>query len=314
MGGEMKNKHGKISNMEVTDEMVSNPEMDRKLRESLKEEADRIAEELENNPELQDIKAPDDMYDKIVEKLKEQGIWEEPSQTDVYELLSEKDREALKMGQKMQVKRAKREKCRKKLGRIGRSKASMTVLIIVASLLAVGCGSEASRAYVQRMWSLVSGGELSIKIGGNENNIRSLSAEEEKICKEIKSTLGISPIVWNYAPDSMVLGEYQISEETYSCAIRYKINDKPMTIQMYKNDRIDSKITKFDGEIIRTANIKAIGIDVPIWQLNSWNAGQPYVTQFEFDNGYYVVTGEIDDETFTKLIQSIKFYENDENA
>ena len=148
MGGEMKNKHGKISNMEVTDEMVSNPEMDRKLRESLKEEADKIAEELENNPELQDIKAPDDMYDKIVEKLKEQGIWEEPSQTDVYELLSEKDREALKMGQKMQVKRAKREKCRKKLGRIGRSKASMTVLIIVASLLAVGCGSEASRAYV----------------------------------------------------------------------------------------------------------------------------------------------------------------------
>ena len=66
MGGEMKNKHGKISNMEVTDEMVSNPEMDRKLRESLKEEADKIAEELENNPELQDIKAPDDMYDKIV--------------------------------------------------------------------------------------------------------------------------------------------------------------------------------------------------------------------------------------------------------
>ena len=62
MGGEMKNKHGKISNMEVTDEMVSNPEMDRKLRESLKEEADKIAEELENNPELQDIKAPDDMY------------------------------------------------------------------------------------------------------------------------------------------------------------------------------------------------------------------------------------------------------------
>lgn len=314
MGGEMKNKHGKISNMEVTDEMVSNPEMDRKLRESLKEEADKIAEELENNPELQDIKAPDDMYDKIVEKLKDQGIWEEPSQTDVYELLSEKDREALKMGQKMQVKRAKREKCRKKLGRIGRSKASMTVLVIVASLLAVGCGSEASRAYVQRMWSLVSGGQLSIKIGGNENNIRSLSIEEEKICKEIKNTLGISPIILNYDPESMILEEYQIAEESYSCALLYKINNKPVTVQMSKNNQVDTKITKFDGDVIRTTKITSIDLDVSIWQLHNWKDGKAYVTQFEFNNGYYIITGEIDDENFTEIIRNIKFYGNDENA
>lgn len=314
MGGEMKNKHGKISNMEVTDEMVSNPEMDRKLRESLKEEADKIAEELENNPELQDIKAPDDMYDKIVEKLKEQGIWEEPSQTDVYELLSEKDREALKMGQKMQVKRAKREKCRKKLGRIGRSKASMTVLIIVASLLAVGCGSEASRAYVQRMWSLVSGGELSIKIGGNENNIRSLSAEEERICKEIKSTLGISPIVWNYAPDSMVLENYKIDNEIHACEIFYEINNNPMTVQMYKADQVDSRVTKFDGKVIETTKIIASDLEVQIWQIHNWGERKSFITQFESNGGYYVITGEIDDETFTKLIQSINFYKENPNA
>ncbi len=314
MGGEMKNKHGKISNMEVTDEMVSNPEMDRKLRESLKEEADKIAEELENNPELQDIKAPDDMYDKIVEKLKEQGIWEEPSQTDVYELLSEKDREALKMGQKMQVKRAKREKCRKKLGRIGRSKASMTVLIIVASLLAVGCGSEASRAYVQRMWSLVVDGQLTIGIDGSEDSSRSLTAEEEKIYNKVKESLGLSPAVWTYSPDSMVLENYQIAKETYSCAILYTINDNPMTVQMYKDNPIDSRIAKFDGRIIKTTKIESCNLNVPIWQLSNWEEGKAYVTQFEFANGYYIITGEIDEETFTKIIQSIKFYESNTNA
>lgn len=314
MGGEMKNKHGKISNMEVTDEMVSNPEMDRKLRESLKEEADRIAEELENNPELQDIKAPDDMYDKIVEKLKEQGIWEEPSQTDVYELLSEKDREALKMGQKMQVKRAKREKCRKKLGRIGRSKASMTVLIIVASLLAVGCGSEASRAYVQRMWSLVVDGQLTIGIDSSEDNNRSLTAEEIKIYNKIQEALGIAPPVWTYSPDSMVLEEYEIEEDTYSCVIFYEIDGKPMTVQMYKKNQIDSKITKFDGQIIKRARINAVDLTVSIWQLDSWEEENAYVTQFEFSNGYYVITSEIDDEIFTKLIQNINFYEKGINA
>ena len=311
MGGEMKNKHGKISNMEVTDEMVSNPEMDRKLRESLKEEADKIAEELENNPELQDRKAPDDMYDKIVEKLKDQGIWEEPSQTDVYELLSEKDREALKMGQKMQVKRAKREKCRKKLGRIGRSKASMTVLVIVASLLAVGCGSEASRAYVQRMWSLVVDGQLTIGIDGREDNIRSLTTEEEKIYSQIRENIGMAPIMWTYSPDSMVLEEYKISEKSNTCVILYEINGKPMTVQMNRHGQVDSTVTKFDGEIIKTARIESADLEVTIWQLRNWEKGKSYVTQFEFNNGYYTITGEIDDETFTKMIQSIKFYEKD---
>lgn len=314
MGGEMKNKHGKISNMEVTDEMVSNPEMDRKLRESLKEEADKIAEELENNPELQDIKAPDDMYDKIVEKLKEQGIWEEPSQTDVYELLSEKDREALKMGQKMQVKRAKREKCRKKLGRIGRSKASMTVLIIVASLLAVGCGSEASRAYVQRMWSLVVDGQLTIGIDLEDNNLRSLSVEEEKIYNKIKENLGILPLIWTYSPDTMILEEYKIKNETDSCAIIYEINGRPLTVQMYKKDQADSRVTKFDGRILKTEKIESMNLDVQIWKLNNWEKGTAYVTQFEFNGGYYVITSETNEEIFTKIIRSINFYGNEENA
>lgn len=307
MGGEMKNKHGKISNMEVTDEMVSNPEMDRKLRESLKEEADKIAEELENNPELQDIKAPDDMYDKIVEKLKEQGIWEEPSQTDVYELLSEKDREALKMGQKMQVKRAKREKCRKKLGRIGRSKASMTVLIIVASLLAVGCGSEASRAYVQRMWSLVLDGQLTIGIDGSGDNMRTISEEEIELNRKTIEILKIQPIEWEYFPNDVSLEQYQFDERTHSCKIVYDLGNAMMIVQMYKDENANSRVIKFDGQTIGKTVIQSNNIEVPIWKLSNWKDGEAYATQFEYNNSYYSITAEICEEEFTKIIQNIKF-------
>ena len=190
----------------------------------------------------------------------------------------------------------------------------MTVLIIVASLLAVGCGSEASRAYVQRMWSLVSGGELSIKIGGNETNIRSASVEEEKMYNNIQEKLGIVPIDWTYDPDSMVLEEYKIEESTHSCIIFYTINNQPITVQIYKNVYEDSKVSKYDGRIIKTTRIEAVDLDVPIWKLNSWEEHIAYVTQFEFENGFYIITGEMDDETFTKIIQSIKFCRNDSNA
>lgn len=190
----------------------------------------------------------------------------------------------------------------------------MTVLIIVASLLAVGCGSEASRAYVQRMLSLISGGEVSITISGNVNNIRIISTEEKKIYRKIEENLGVSPLVWTYVPDSMVLEDYKIAEETHSCTILYKINNKPMTVQMYNNAQEDSKVAKFDGEVINEVRIETADIEASIWQLNSWKDNKAYVTQFEFDDGYYIITGELDDEIFTKIIKSIKFYNDGVNA
>lgn len=52
-------------------------ETDRFLRESVKEEADELEKRLNSDPSLIGVGASDDLFDAIVGKLKEQGLWEE---------------------------------------------------------------------------------------------------------------------------------------------------------------------------------------------------------------------------------------------
>ena len=84
-GQKDKREKNKISPFDITDEMLEDPELDAFLKESLKQEADEIEAELEEDVSLRGIGASDDMFDAIVEELKEQGIWEEESASEKVE-------------------------------------------------------------------------------------------------------------------------------------------------------------------------------------------------------------------------------------
>jgi hypothetical protein len=60
------------------DKTPTDDEIDHILSDSMNEGADQYEEEmLRRNPKLKDVHAPDDLYASIVQKLKEQGAWEE---------------------------------------------------------------------------------------------------------------------------------------------------------------------------------------------------------------------------------------------
>lgn len=70
----------KITSFEITEEMLSDSEFDLFLKESLIREADKIEQELNNDENLRGVGASDDLFQSIVDKLKEQGVWEEEEQ------------------------------------------------------------------------------------------------------------------------------------------------------------------------------------------------------------------------------------------
>ena len=73
-------KGDKISPIRIDQEVLDDPRMDEFIRESLKKEADELEAELNSDPSLEGIKAPDDMFEKLVAKLKEEGVWEEEAE------------------------------------------------------------------------------------------------------------------------------------------------------------------------------------------------------------------------------------------
>lgn len=62
-------------------EELEDAAMDRFLRQSIMEDADRIERELNEDPKLIGIGASDDLFGKIVEELKAKGIWEGDKET-----------------------------------------------------------------------------------------------------------------------------------------------------------------------------------------------------------------------------------------
>lgn len=87
------------------------------LREGLLKDADAFEKEINKNPDLADIEAPEDMFENIVAELKKNGIWEEGDEEKVteeiemkpaelskaerYVLLTEDEVDAIRIGQRV---------------------------------------------------------------------------------------------------------------------------------------------------------------------------------------------------------------------
>ena len=215
MGKETKEK-GKHSGKKITQfpmqldvqEELEDAAMDRFLRQSIMEDADRIERELNEDPKLIGIGASDDLFGKIVEELKTKGIWEDEKETKVdekpepaqeeqqkpaiYDMLSEADREALAFGYQMQKKEQERKEKRKKRNRrLKHVSAAVVALVFVGG---IGLSTEASRRWIFTVRDVVLG-NLSVGLKSDfvedEADIRSLSNEEEMAIEDIKKRIAV---------------------------------------------------------------------------------------------------------------------------
>lgn len=87
-GKKKKGSSGKITKFpgwdaDVALDQMTDENIDDFLRECLKDEADELETQLNHDPAMIGVGASDDMYQKIVEELKKQGIWEEDEAEEV---------------------------------------------------------------------------------------------------------------------------------------------------------------------------------------------------------------------------------------
>lgn len=87
-GKKKKGSSGKITKFpgwdaDVALDQMTDENIDDFLRECLKDEADELETQLNHDPAMIGVGASDDMYQKIVEELKKQGVWEEDETEEV---------------------------------------------------------------------------------------------------------------------------------------------------------------------------------------------------------------------------------------
>ena len=262
--------------------------------------------------ELKTIESPkiDQIARESKETKSEKKVLSEQENVNAYKGLSEEDQKALELGRQLLNQKAEEaEKNRKRSKKWkARTKRMAAVAAVLVCVFGVSVRSEAGRAYFMKMWNFVSGNELSIKINktGTGDVIRSLSEDEERMNQEIEEKLGIAPIRMLYIPENMKFQSYKLNEEGHDCIVFYTVNDSILNIRMYKEDDTRSMVQKLDGEPQEDVLIKSKNMEVPVWELANEEGEKSYVTQFEFEEGYYFITAMMNQKEFTKILQNIE--------
>lgn len=268
---------------------------------SMKEPYEEYEKELNENPETKDLKPSDELFDKIVNSLKEQNEWEKSGESDtfnVYNMLSEEDREALELGKKIK-KINKRTIIMKRVA---------IVACVVLCVFGVSMTSGANRQYVVSVWnSIVGNSQLRIKINvedETDESIRNISLDEAM--NKIREQLGIEPIEMAYQPTNMEFTNYRIEKEDNKAILFYDYKNTVFAIYMQKKDSKSKYVQEFDGVVVDEISTRLSDKKIKIWKIV--DTDENYAAQLDGSDAYYIIRGNIEQEELVKIIENLTFF------
>ncbi|HIR13455.1 MAG TPA: DUF4367 domain-containing protein [Candidatus Choladousia intestinavium] len=336
-------KGDKISPIRIDQEVLDDPRMDEFIRESLKKEADELEAELNSDPSLEGIKAPDDMFEKLVAKLKEEGVWEEEAEEPeekesrqtvqqdsqengdskevskenvsdegtleqdlekLYSMLPKEDQEALKLGRAVSEKKKRRSvKRKKRLKILKRAGVAAAMLVLV---FGISMTSDANRKLVMQVWDGVAerfGVKLEVDYI-DDGIVESQRKEEEEAFEEIKQKTGIREIDFLYLPESMKFESYVIDDKTNEIRIYYLYKETIFYILIYQAENQRSSYQYLDGNFVfKETYTNDQNIEMEIWEAKQENNSMAYAASFHHDDYSYVCNGEIEYSEFMKILK-----------
>lgn len=286
----------KIMSFHINEDEMQDPKLDSYVRESLIREADELEEELNRRPDLADVKAPEGMYQAIVEELKKRGAWEEDEESleALYARLPKEDQEALALGreltQKKEARTLKRRR-RRKVFKIAGVAAACLVVVFGASMT-----SEANRRLVQKFWDgmmVEFGFKVNSDYTGNKETVQNKNTEEVNAIETISEQLECPTINLAYLPEEMEYRGYDIANE-YSASLFYSYRDSLFYVAIMSAHEEGVYYYKYDNEPVFRKMIKnKTGLEAEIWEVNLEMEGETYIAEIEYGNWRYIFNGMI---------------------
>lgn len=224
---------------------------------------------------------------------------------EAYSQLTEADRRAMEYGYQMQQKDAEKKVRRKKRRKIAK-RAGITAAALVA-VFGVSMTSDANRRYVLEAWNTVAG-SLGLRTGINyleDAPVRIGDTEEEKAREDIRETLKIEPIKFDYLPEKWKFESYKMNEQALCAVLFYSDGDNWLNAYMYKNQNENVVYNQFDGDVEEVEcifNNQDIGIKIC---KNGASKEEGYTLIINNDENYYYCYARLPFEEMKKIAKYI---------
>lgn len=276
------------------------------FRNQFREDSKRWESEMERRKEIRNIDASPELFDRIVEQLKKEGKWEEDDAEekapeketpDLRSMLSEEDWEALQLGRKVQAQGRRRYVKRF-------VQMAATVLICV---FAVSMSSEANRQYIMGMVNTIIGNGSQSAAVDTKGTVFNRDKEEGEAYEEIEEKLGIPVPRLTCLAEGMAYDSYFLSEGLRDGSVFYTYGEMIVTLGIHKREGGSVMNQTFGGELVNKSKIEVNGLPVQIYEMEHEGGEHSYIAEFEWEDGYYVLTGKMEREAFLKVVQGIAF-------
>ncbi|MCD7814224.1 MAG: DUF4367 domain-containing protein, partial [Lachnospiraceae bacterium] len=225
---------------------------------------------------------------------------------ELYQMLSEKDREAIALGRRAQEKKKKRSRYMRMLVKRGGIVAAAFVLLIGVSM-----NVSASRQWIVQMWGAVTEVFATRTVTNNVEETRAIqSTVEESLAamEEIEETTGIPGLDFSYWPEGMEYLEYQLFDEYLEARVFYAYKEEIISIYMRNmgTDETSYYVSGGDIELVETVDVLG-GIEAEVWEENGGQEEVCYRVEFSYGDYRYIISGAFTLSEMENLVKNMNF-------
>lgn len=276
--------------------------------EELQKEADTVREMLEQSPDLQEIEVPEELERKLAERIRK---YEEEKAIDA---LSEKDKEALRLGRELQEKESNENRASKKnkkavhwpkSWKVQFAAAIGCVLIIGSGIISVG-----GKNIIVNVFDRKFGGGEKTYVDTEESTLPTTEEgmTEEEAYAKIEETFGKVVRIAD-KPKNMKFLEMQLKKEMQEAILYYSVDEKILSFRIEFLYSESSSGIETRDELIEEYMITLPETNVLISEYKIIDTEEfEFIAQFTYKNSKYFLTGILEKEEFEKILKNLIFF------
>lgn len=273
--------------------------------EELQKEADTVREMLEQSPDLQEIEVPEELERKLAERIRK---YEEEKAIDA---LSEKDKEALRLGRELQEKESSEKRDSKKNKKAVRWPKSWKVQFAAAigCVLIIGSGiiSVGGKNIIVNVFDRKFGGGEKTYVNTEEIEYEGEMTEEEAYTK-VEEKFGKVVRIAD-KPKNMKFLEMELREDIQEVILYYSVNERVLSFRIEFPYSESSSGIEIEDKLIEEYTITLPETNVLISKYRILDTEEvEFIAQFTYKNNKYFLTGIIKQDEFEKIVKNLFFF------
>lgn len=277
--------------------------------EELQKEADTVREMLEQSPNLQEIEVPEELERKLAERIRK---YEEEKAIDA---LSEKDKEALRLGRELQNKENNEKRDSKKNKKIVHWPKNWKVQFAAAigCVLVIGSGiiSVGGKNIIVNVFDRKFGGGEKTYVDTEESTLPTTEEgmTEEEAYAKIEETFGTKVVRMVYAPENTEFLELQMDEELQEAILYYSIDNKTFSYRIVFPYAVSSVGVEIQDKLVQEyeLNLSEVESKIMVYDVPNTKEDQ-YIAQFTYERNEYFLQGIIEQQEFEKILKNLNFF------